>query len=338
MKTLIIGGTGFLSSALVAECLGAGHSVTILTRGSANRPDPPAGVSVLIANRSDKDSLRMALEGKSFDLVIDSILFREPDARVIIELLQGRAGRYIFISTDFVYGGQPRRYPLDEDTPRHALSPYGVDKAACEDLFFAAWNQEGFPAVVLRPPHIMGAGGLLGTGSKEGRDPWLLWRLKNGLPILLLDGGLLLIQPVHKTEIARACLAVADAPLEKVGGKVYNIVGPDCVTTRVYYEMICAVSGNVPPLQVAHLPSTSYVAAWPDRAPFAQNRAYSTARLTRDTGYVPNISLRSALEEMAADLERRGLPEGEPPAQDSPLVALLREQESVVAALLKEKN
>lgn len=338
MKTLIIGGTGFLSSALVAECLGAGHGVTILTRGSANRPDPPPNVATLTANRSDAESLRTALEGKSFDLVIDAILYREPDAEAIVELLHERVGRYIFISTDFVYGGQPRRYPLDEETPRQSLSQYGADKAACEDLFFTAWGREKFPATVLRPPHIMGAGGFLGTGSKEGRDPWLPWRLKNGYPILMLDGGLLLIQPVHKVEIARACLAVANAPLETVGGKAYNIVGPDCVTTRVYYEMICDILSDVPPLQVGHLPSTAYLAAWPDRAPFAQNRAYSTERLTRDTGYVPNITLRQALEEMVADLEKRGLPEGEPPTKDFRIATLLQEQESAVATLLKGAN
>jgi nucleoside-diphosphate-sugar epimerase len=336
MKTLILGGTGFLSSALVAECLAAGHDVTILTRGSANRPAPPPGVASLTANRSEPDSLRAALGDRTFDLVIDSILFRPDDARAAVEIFRGRAGRYVFISTDFVYGGQPRRYPLDEDTPRQALSRYGIDKAASEDVFFAAWESERFPATVLRPPHIMGTGGHLGTGSKEGRDPWLLWRLRNGYPILLLDGGVLLIQPVHKTDIARAALAVAAAPLETVGGKAYNISGPDCVTTRRYYEMVCEILGEGAKLDVLPLPSASYVAAWPDRAPFAQNRPYSTARLTRDTGYVPSIPLRQSLTEMIADLEAKGTPSGDPPAAPSQLAAAIQGHLADVTTLLKE--
>jgi nucleoside-diphosphate-sugar epimerase len=336
MNTLVLGGTGFLSSALVAECLAAGHSVTVLTRGSANRPAPPPGVTALTANRSDPDSLRAALSDRTFDLVIDSILFRPDDARAVIDIFQGRVGRYIFISTDFVYGGQPRRYPLDEDSPRQALSRYGVDKAACEDLFFAAWESEHFPATMLRPPHIMGAGGLLGTGSKEGRDPWLLWRLRNGQPILLLDGGVLLIQPVHKTEIARAALAISAAPVEAVGGKAYNIVGPDCVTTRRYYEMICEIISEGAALEVLPLPSAAYLAAWPDRAPFTQNRAYSTARLTRDTGYIPSISLRQALTEVITDLDAKGLPAGDPPSLSSTLVDAIQGSLTNIAALLKE--
>lgn len=338
MNTLVLGGTGFLSSALVAECLAAGHRVTTVTRGSGKRPAPPEGVESLYADRSDPESLRAALAGRSFDIVLDAILYRPDDARAAVELFRGRTGRYVFISTDFVYGGEPRRYPLDEDTPREALSGYGRDKAACDDVFFAAWRSERFPATVLRPPHIVGAGSLLGTGSLEGRDPWLLWRLRNGHPVLLLDGGALLIQPAHKTDIARAALAVAAAPLETVGGRAYNIAGPDCVTTRGYYEIVCDILGAAPPLSVLTLPSAAYVAAWPDRAPFAQNRPYSTARLTRDTGYSPAIPLRQSLEEMVAELTSRGDPAGPPPAApgDTPLAALLRDHERAVAAALKE--
>lgn len=335
MDALIIGGTGFLSSALVSECQAAGYDVTIITRGNPNRPAPPAGITALTADRSDAEALRTALQGQSFDLVIDSILFRPADAAAIRDTLRGSVGRYVFISTDFVYGGEPRHYPLDEDTPREALSRYGVDKAACENLLAEAWQSEQFPAVTLRPPHIVGAGGHLGTGSKEGRDPWLLWRLRNGQPILLLDGGVLLIQPVHKTDIARAALAVAAAPVDVVGGKAYNIAGPDCVTTRAYYECVCELLGDVPPLQILPLSSASYLTAWQDRAPFAQNRPYSTARLTRDTGYTPSIPLRNALAEMVQELDSRGLPSGEPPREDSALFAQIRDAVTATARLLE---
>jgi nucleoside-diphosphate-sugar epimerase len=179
--------------------------------------------------------------------VLDSILYRPEDAHSAVDLFRGgRAGRYVFISTDFVYGGEPRTFPLDEDAPRHASGNYGRNKALCEDVFFDAWERERFPAVILRPPHILGVGGLLGTGSLEGRDPWLLWKLRNGWPIPLLDGGALLIQPVHKNDIARACLAVCQT--DKTLGRAYNLAGPDCVTSRRYYEIVADVAGAPPPL------------------------------------------------------------------------------------------
>ena len=334
MNVLILGGTGFLSSALVAESLRGGHTVTVVTRGRAGRSDPPPGVETLHADRSDPIALAAALAGRVFDLVIDSILFKPQHARDAVQLFWGRVGCYVFISTDFVYGGEPRTYPITEDAPRHALNPYGADKAACEDILLAAGD---FPAVVLRPPHILGAGGLLGTGSREGRDAWLLWRMQHGHPLFLLDGGSLLIQPVHKTDIARAALAVAAAPL--CVKRAYNMAGRECVTTRHYYdlthELLQQQTGEtLPPLRVVPLSCAAYLAAQPDKAAFCQNRVYSLSRLQTDAAFTPALSLRDALADVVADLLAKGLPEGTPPDPDIALADLLESQIAQAAEAL----
>ena len=222
MNVLVIGGSGFLSSAIVREALSRGHDVTTVTRGSSGRA-VVEGTRAVFADRSDPAALRAAVAGMDFDIVIDSILFKPEDARAAVDIFGGRVQRYVFISTDFVYGGEPRRFPLDESSPRRPVGGYGQGKADAEDVFFEAFARGGFPGVVLRPPHILGAGSLLGTGSREGRDAWLLWRLRNGHPIFLLDGGTLIIQPVHKDDIARACFAVAES--SETLGRAYNIPG-----------------------------------------------------------------------------------------------------------------
>ena len=331
MNILILGGTGFLSSALVSVSVAAGHTVTIVTRGRSSRPTPE-GVEALVANRSEPESLRGVLGERAWDVVLDAILYRPADAQAALDLFRGRTGRYVFISTDFVYGGEPRTFPLTEDAPRQALNGYGQNKAACEDLFFAAWQADRFPAVVLRPPHILGPGALLGTGSLQGRDPWLLWRLRAGRPLALLDGGALLIQPVHRDDIARACLALAGA--EETRGRAYNMAGPDAVTTRRYYELAAEIA-RAPAPAVLALPSSSYVAAFHDRAPFAQNRAYAMGRLAADAGYAPTVRLHDALTEMVSELDARGLPEGPPPEDDAPLHDLLRGHAAGVAEALR---
>ncbi len=338
MNVLVLGGTGFLSGAVVKEAQNAGHAVTIVTRGKENRPAPPTGVTVLTADRSDEAALEAAVQSANqfFDLVIDCVLFKPDDARAAVRIFQDRAACYVFISTDFVYGGEPRFYPIREDAPRHALSSYGVNKAACEDVFFTAQRETNFPAVVLRPPHIMGRGSLLGTGSLEGRDPWILWRLENNQPILLLDNGELLIQPVHKTDIARAALAVAEAKAQTVG-KAYNMAGPDYVTTRRYYEMVCDASGLPPEnLVVAPLASPVYLAAYPDRAPFAQNRAYSLDALQADAHFAPTISLADCIAEVVAEYKEKGDPAGDPPQAKTAFVNALGESTERLAHLLKD--
>src|SRR5579862_6586169 len=199
MKLLIVGGTGFLSSALVEAGIARGHAVTIVTRGL--RPAPRGdSVERLIADRSDAASFRAALADRSFDAVIDAICYTPEHARQNIDVFSGRAKRLVMISTDFVYSVRNRPVPVPEDWLRDAPTAYGRNKAACEDILVEGGDR--LPATILRPPHIVGAGSLLGTGSLQGRDATLPARLQRAEPIVILDGGALLIQPADKRDIA----------------------------------------------------------------------------------------------------------------------------------------
>ncbi len=330
MNLLIIGGTGFLSSAIVEAGIAAGHAVTILTRGRRSNPIPPS-VRCLVADRSDAASFRAAVAGKSFDAVVDAICFNPEHARQNIDVFSGNAGRLVMISTDFVYSVSARRVPVPEDTLRNAPTEYGRNKAAAEDILLAAAHR--LPATILRPPHIVGAGSLLGTGSLQGRDAALPARLKRGEPIVLLDGGALLIQPADKRDIGGACL---DALASSASiGRVYNCVGPEAVTTRRYYELIAEALGVR--LQVVSLPSDVYLAAYPERASFACHRAYCTEALARDTGFHASIPLEQSLQEMIAWLEAHppADAEAQATAAEQELIKLLNDREERARALLE---
>lgn len=333
MNLLILGGTGFLSGTVVREALAAGHRVTMMTRG--RRPPPPA-VEALVADRSDTMAVSAALGDRTFDAVIDCIGFKVEDAAQDLALFAGRAGHLVFISTDFVYGGEPRCLPLGEDAPTAALNGYGRNKRACEELLLREAPGRGLAVTALRPPHILGAGSHLGTGSLQGRDPMLLDRLRRGMPVVLLDGGALLIQPVSATDVARAALAaiIADGH-SRQSAAVYNIAGPDGVTTQRYYEIIAGLLGVE--LRILSLPSRLWVAARPDRAPFAQHRLYSTVALTHDTGFRPQVSLEAMLRETIDALEQNGaaLPYAANLAEDA-LIAQLLAAESEIDALVKK--
>jgi nucleoside-diphosphate-sugar epimerase len=319
MKLLIIGGTGFLSSALVEESLAAGHEVTIVTRGRRSSA-PASGVQQIVADRSDLPAFRSAVQGQEFDAVLDAICFTPEQARQDVECFAGRAGRLVMISTDFVYSVRgPLPIPIPETALREAPTEYGRNKAAAEDVLLGASGD--LAASVLRPPHIVGAGGLLGTGSLQGRDPALPARLRRGEPIILLEGGALLIQPADRRDIARACLAVLAAPATI--GRAYNIAGPDAVTTRRYYEIVAEALGV--PLTVASLPSDVYLGAFPNNAPFARHRAYALEALAHDADFRPTISLESSLQETLAWLEQNPPPgaDAPPSTQESDILALL---------------
>ncbi|MFN3652398.1 MAG: NAD-dependent epimerase/dehydratase family protein [Armatimonadota bacterium] len=298
MNVLVLGGTGFLSSVVVTELQSAGHEVTILTRGS--RP-APAGAEALVGDRRDVEQFLRQVEGRAFDAVVDCICYTAHDAELALRAFSGRVRHFLMISTDFVYG--PRRtLPIAEHTYTRAMSQYGRDKAAAEEVFLHAWRTEGFPATLLRPPHIMGAGGHLGTGSLHGRDPMLLDRLDQGAPVVLLEGGALLIQPVVHRDVGRACAAALGK--EATLGQAYNVAGPDAVTTREYYDLVAATLG-VTGVEYLSLPSELFVRAFPDRAPFAHHRTYDVSRLRAETGYAPETGIQHAVFEMVDWLQAR---------------------------------
>jgi UDP-glucose 4-epimerase len=70
--------------------------------------------------------------------VVDAICYTPAHARQDVEVLAGRAGRLVMISTDFVYSVSERPVPVTEDTPRDSPSDYGRSKALCEDILLAA--------------------------------------------------------------------------------------------------------------------------------------------------------------------------------------------------------
>jgi len=304
--------------------------VTILTRG--RRPAAyPSSVRRLTADRQDSAAFRDSVAGQRIDAVVDAICYTPQQAQQDIDAFAGHVRRLVMISTDFVYTVGPRALPIQEDTPREAPAGYGRDKALAEDRFLAV--NERLPVTILRPPHIVGAGGLLGTGSLQGRDAGLPARLRRAEPIILLDGGALLIQPVNRADIASACLAVLTT--QATAGQTYNVAGPEAMPTRRYYEQIAAILGVGP--HVACLPSEVYVRAFPERVSFARHRAYSQEKLARDANFRPSRPLEQSLREMLTWLEANP-PAGAdalPADTEKELLALLADRDARVLRLLR---
>ncbi|MGI8913575.1 MAG: NAD-dependent epimerase/dehydratase family protein [Chloroflexota bacterium] len=291
-QALVIGGAGFLGSGIVDELLAAGWSVTSLGRG--NKKNQASGVRFIQADRTQDGMLAKALGDEQFDLVVDCAAYQQADAEGAVAAFAGRTGHYVFISTDFVYSPAiAGPFPITEDAPKETERRYGVGKLACEAVLDTAWRSQRFPSTTLRPPHILGAGNVLGTGSVTGRDKQLLDHLRAGTDLTLLGEGLLLIAPVRNREVG-SCIAHI-AGKASAFGQVFNCTGPDCVTTRVYYEIIARRLGV--PLRCDTMSVEEFLHRWPEKAPFARHRIYSLRKLEDLTGYRPHFDLAGAIAE-----------------------------------------
>src|SRR5579859_3709194 len=169
-NALVIGGAGFLGTGVVRELKRAGWSVMSAGRGRKQNTVPD--VAFMQVDRSLPGALQQAFGDRHFDLVVDCAAYQRPDAEAAVKAFAGKTGHYVFISTDFVYSPSIEGpLPIGEDAPKETTATYGTGKLACEAVLTEAWLSRRFPFTSLRPPHIIGAGKELGTGSVEGRDP-----------------------------------------------------------------------------------------------------------------------------------------------------------------------
>lgn len=176
MTMLVLGGTGFLSSAVVAAALASGEQVVTVTRGRSGTP--PAGVTAVHADRDDAVALREALTGleEEVSAVIDSCGYTVQGARAAAEVL-GPGGApvaagltsYLYVSSISAYRGWPPGPVQGEEDPTFGpdddLEAYGPMKAESERVLGGAF---GARLLSVR------AGLIIGPGDRTRRmTTWL---------------------------------------------------------------------------------------------------------------------------------------------------------------------
>ena len=205
MHVLIVGGNRFVGRLLASRLLAGSHRVTLLNRGRL--PDPFGGRVERIACDRTSPGLEQALAGRTFDAVVDLAAYTGEDGRRAAALFRGRTGHYLMVSTGQVYlvrTGCPRpareedyegpvmARPADPDDL--AEWEYGMGKRGCEDALVAA---AGFPATRVRIPMVNG------PLDHFRRIEGYLWRLWDGGPVILPDGGTHPVRHVDGAEVAR---------------------------------------------------------------------------------------------------------------------------------------
>ncbi len=177
---LIIGGTGFLGPHTVRRLQERGHTVTLFNRGRTN-PQLFPDIEKL---RGDRKTDLKALEGRSWDAVLDTSAYLPADVTRSASLLAPRVGHYVIISSISAYKAIDTP-GMDEGAPLAVLSDptvqeitgetYGGLKALCEQ---AAEKAMPGRTTVIRPGLIVGPG--------DSSDRFTYW------PVRVARGGAVL--------------------------------------------------------------------------------------------------------------------------------------------------
>ncbi len=243
MKTLIIGGTLFIGKHMVKELLRAGHQVSVLHRKPSH--DFGKRVENLVADRNDAQSVREALRGKRFEVVIDNVYdWSRGTTALQVEATLRACGdhlhRYVFMSSVAAYGDGLNHHEGNALAPDDHPDPYVRNKAASERALFRLHQRCGAPVVTLRPPYIYG------PGNPFYREAFFWDRIRAGRPIVVPGDGRRLMQFAYVRDLVWACLQAIEKPAAV--GHAFNIANPRPLTQTEVVLALAEPTGKKPTL------------------------------------------------------------------------------------------
>jgi nucleoside-diphosphate-sugar epimerase len=256
MHVLVIGGTRFIGYHTTWRLLAAGHRVTLFNRGTLGNPFG-SRVERLEGDRTT-DDFRRLLGERSFDAAVDFAAYYGDEVRSVLDVLAGRVGHYVFISTGQVYLVRDgcawpareedyagRLIPKPESSADRSEWEYGVGKRECEDLLVEAWISSRFPSTRLRLPMVNG------ERDHLRRIERYLWRILDGGPVILPDGGTRPTRHVYSGAVARAIVSLLGQ--ERTFGQAYNLSQDEMPTVAQLAGTLIELLGS--PARVLGVPA-----------------------------------------------------------------------------------
>lgn len=303
MKIGIVGGTGNISTSIVALALALGHDVVCVNRG--RHASVPDGARLIQVDRRDRERFERLMQAEKFDAAIDMICFDAQDAASSVRAFRD-VGVFVQTSTVCTYGIDYDWFPSTEDHPLRPITDYGRDKAAADAVYLAAHYRDGFPVVILKPSTTY--------GPQQGLVRQVAWdfswidRVRQGKPLLVCGDGNALHQHLHVDDAAKAFVGVLDKP--HCIGQTYNVVRRDYITWADYHRTAMHVLGREVALIGVPLADLRRCAI-PDfdicEEIFAHHVYYSPEKLMRDVPeFRPQIALADGMAQVLAAMDANG--------------------------------
>ncbi len=301
MRVIVIGGTGFISGAVVNQLHKRGHDLMLFHRKqSTSLPEITAERECLPQFRSDFDRFKP-------DLVLDTILSSARHAETLLSTFSGIARRIVALSSMDTYrafgivnrteSGPPDPIPLTEDSPLRTQRPYPpgriqmlksvfhwvddeYDKVPVERVVMSNPN---FVSTILRLPMVYG------PGDPLHRFFPILKRIADGRPIIILDEQVAGWRGPrgYIENVAAAIVTVVESA--KAEGRIYNVAEPFAFSEYEWTKRVCDAAGwngSIAILSSSRVPSHL---RFPGNT--QQHAVADTSRIRREIGYTEIVSI-----------------------------------------------
>jgi nucleoside-diphosphate-sugar epimerase len=187
MNILITGGTGAMGTPMITTLSkNVNNQIYITSRASHIDKD---NIHYIQGNAADSDFLKDVLVRRKYDVLVDFVLHKNVDFKMLFDFILNHVGQYIYISSARVYAQSNK--PITENTPRLLdvstdqeflkTNEYALKKAREEDLLL----NSGYTNFTIIRPSITYNNKRLQLGVFE-KEEWL-YRVLHGRSIVFSD-------------------------------------------------------------------------------------------------------------------------------------------------------
>jgi nucleoside-diphosphate-sugar epimerase len=237
--TLITGGSGYIGSLLARELTENGHDVRVLDSLLHGQEDiaseqEQAGIEVIRGDIRDGDARARALDGAesvvhlaaivgdpacALDPAVSDEVNVQATESLVADAKAAGVQRLVFASTCSNYGRMADpTVPITEDGELRPVSLYAEQKVGMEKLILGGGGGNGLAPTCLRFATVYGVGRRMRFDLTVNEFTRELWADRE----LEVFGEQFWRPYIHVRDAGRAVRTVLEAPVEKVGGNVFN--------------------------------------------------------------------------------------------------------------------
>ena len=305
-RYLITGIAGFIGSTLAHTLVEQGHEVRGIDNLSTGTLDNLAGIRDKIdfqqMDLQDVAGMKSACEGIDFVLhqgalasvprsVKDPLTSHQSNINGTLNLLlaarDAKVRRIVYAASSSAYGDQPTQ-PKQEDMLPLPLSPYAVQKLACEYYIQAFYRAYGLEGICLRYFNIFGPR-QAADSPYSGVIAKFTTQMMDGVTPTIFGDGLTSRDFNYIDNAVSANLLASTAPSSVATGRVFNIgTGTSHTLNKVY----AAIAGQ--------LGFTAKPIYGPPRAGDIRHSLADISRASKELGYQPKVHCFDGLQKTVA--------------------------------------
>ena len=295
-NTLVIGGGGTIGSHLVPMLLATGRSVTVLGRKESPLHKLPTGISYVSGDFGQREFITELLDSHeevihlayatipntSFDNPLADLLQNLPPVVQLFIEAAKRDCRLLLVSSGGTVYGQAETLPIQENHPTNPISPYGVTKLTLEKYAYLYAVTHGLNVVCVRPANAYGPGQRPFSG--QGFVATAIASVLRGESVKIFGREGTVRDYIYVADLAAGIVDV----LEKGRvGEAYNL------GTGIGLSNMDIMRVVAPILEEAGFESR--VEHLPERIFDVRANVLDASKLTRETGWVPEMTLKDGL-------------------------------------------